>query len=99
MLILFETAAGFALFRCDKPKKLEKVENLQQYFNDVDGLKKLYLFLSFQTHSRRFPQVQKHCRRLQVHQQTHERQSPQISLQVPRKKHRPTITLINPRSR
>jgi len=43
MLILFETAAGFALFRCDKPKKLEKVENLQQYFNDVDGLKKLYI--------------------------------------------------------
>jgi len=25
MLILFETAAGFALFRADKPKKLEKV--------------------------------------------------------------------------
>lgn len=22
MLILFETAVGFALFRCDKPKKL-----------------------------------------------------------------------------
>lgn len=25
MLILFETAAGYALFRTDKPKKLEKV--------------------------------------------------------------------------
>lgn len=42
MLILFETAAGYALFRADKPKKLEKVENLQKYINDVDGLRKLY---------------------------------------------------------
>ena len=42
MLILFETAAGFALFRTDKPKKLEKVENLQKYIEDVDGLRKLY---------------------------------------------------------
>jgi hypothetical protein len=42
MLILFETAAGYALFRCDKPKKLEKVENLQKYINDVDGLRKVY---------------------------------------------------------
>ena len=42
MLILFETAAGYALFRADKPKKLEKVENLQKYMEDVSGLKKLY---------------------------------------------------------
>ncbi len=42
MLILFETAVGFALFRCDKPKKLEKVENLQKYFEDTEGLQKLY---------------------------------------------------------
>lgn len=44
MLILFETAVGFALFRCDKPKKLEKVENLQKYFEDTDGLRKLYYY-------------------------------------------------------
>lgn len=44
MLILFETAVGFALFRCDKPKKLEKVENLQKYIEDTDGLRKLYFF-------------------------------------------------------
>lgn len=44
MLILFETAVGFALFRCDKPKKLEKVDSLQKYFQDVDGLRKLYVF-------------------------------------------------------
>lgn len=44
MLILFETAAGYALFRADKPKKLEKVENLQKYMGDVEGLRKLYLF-------------------------------------------------------
>jgi hypothetical protein len=43
MLILFETAAGFALFRTDKPKKLEKVENLQKYINDVDSLRKVYI--------------------------------------------------------
>lgn len=41
MLILFETAVGYALFRCDKPKKLEKVENLHKYFDDVQGLRKL----------------------------------------------------------
>jgi hypothetical protein len=39
MLILFETAAGYALFRADKPKKLEKVENLQKYINDIDSLR------------------------------------------------------------
>ena len=44
MLILFETAAGYALFRADKPKKLEKVENLQKYISDIDGLRKLYFF-------------------------------------------------------
>lgn len=45
MLILFETAVGFALFRCDKPKKLEKVENLQKYIEDTDELRKLYIFI------------------------------------------------------
>ena len=45
MLILFETAAGYALFRADKPKKLEKVENLQKYISDIDGLRKLYFFI------------------------------------------------------
>ena len=43
MLILFETAAGYALFRADKPKKLEKVENLQKYINDIDSLRNVYL--------------------------------------------------------
>ena len=42
-MILFETAAGYALFRTDKPKKLEKVENLSKYMEDVEQLKKLYL--------------------------------------------------------
>ena len=46
MLILFETAVGFALFRCDKPKKLEKVDNLQKYFEDASGLRKLYLLIN-----------------------------------------------------
>lgn len=45
MLILFETAVGFALFRCDKPKKIEKLENLQKYFEDTDGLRKLYVVI------------------------------------------------------
>lgn len=46
MLILFETAVGFALFRCDKPKKLEKVDSLQKYFEDASGLRKLYIFIN-----------------------------------------------------
>ena len=41
MLILFETAAGFALFRCDKPKKIEKVESLAKYMEDSESLKKM----------------------------------------------------------
>ena len=41
MLILFETAAGYALFRCDKPKKLSKVENVQKYMEDGEGLRKV----------------------------------------------------------
>lgn len=41
MLILFETAVGFALFRCDKPKKLEKIESIQNLFDNPEGLKKL----------------------------------------------------------
>jgi hypothetical protein len=49
MLILFETAAGYALFRTDKPKKLEKVENLQKYMEDVDGLRKVYAIAYLQS--------------------------------------------------
>lgn len=47
MLILFETAAGYALFRADKPKKLEKVENLQKYMSDIDGLRKVVTLEDF----------------------------------------------------
>jgi hypothetical protein len=31
MLILIETTAGFDLFRCDKPKKLTKVDDIAKY--------------------------------------------------------------------
>jgi len=33
-LILFETPAGYALFRCDDEKKLSKVDNILKYFKD-----------------------------------------------------------------
>ena len=41
MLILFETPAGYALFRCDDEKKISKVDNIQKYFSTEDSVKKL----------------------------------------------------------
>lgn len=45
MLILFETPAGYALFRCDDEKKLSKVDNILKYFKDEAAVRKLYLSL------------------------------------------------------
>lgn len=44
MLILYETPAGYALFRCKKEGKLEKVESIQNYFETPEAAKKLYFF-------------------------------------------------------
>jgi hypothetical protein len=42
MNLLFETPAGYALFRVLKPKTLEKTEDFSEYMEDADKLKKLY---------------------------------------------------------
>ncbi len=42
MLILFETPAGYALFRCDEEKKISKVENILKYFDSEANVRKLY---------------------------------------------------------
>ncbi|MFO0131140.1 MAG: hypothetical protein ACK52J_00690 [bacterium] len=41
MLILYETPAGFALFRCKKEGKLENVEDVGKYFESSESAKKL----------------------------------------------------------
>lgn len=46
MNLLFETPAGYALFRVLKPKTLEKTEDFSEYMEDADKLKKLY-FVSY----------------------------------------------------
>lgn len=42
MNLLFETPAGYALFRVLKPKALEKTEDFSEYMENADKLKKLY---------------------------------------------------------
>ena len=41
MNLLFETPAGYALFRVTKPKQFEKIEDFSEYMDDSDKLKKL----------------------------------------------------------
>ena len=50
MHVLFETAAGFALFKVTKDKKLEKIDKLHESFVDADsanGVVKLKAFAKF----------------------------------------------------
>jgi nucleolar protein 58 len=42
MLILYETPAGYALFRCKKEGKLENVDDINKYFENEASAKKLY---------------------------------------------------------
>jgi nucleolar protein 58 len=41
MLVLFETPAGFALFKLHDDAKLEKPEKLADLFQDIEKAKKL----------------------------------------------------------
>ena len=41
MLILYETPAGYALFRCKNEGKLENVEDVGEYFMNEKSAKKL----------------------------------------------------------
>lgn len=40
MLILLETAAGYAIFNVEKDKKLSSVENIVSIFSDEETAKK-----------------------------------------------------------
>jgi hypothetical protein len=41
MNLLFETPAGYALFRVAKPKNFEKIDDFREYMNEPEKLKKL----------------------------------------------------------
>lgn len=47
MLVLFETPAGFALFKVNDDKKLQKADNLFQEFSSVEGAQKLVSLKKF----------------------------------------------------
>lgn len=47
MLVLFETAAGFALFKVTKDKKLEKLDKLHEAFADADGANQVVKLKAF----------------------------------------------------
>ena len=49
MLVLFETPAGFAIFKLLDEKKLQKSENLYQDFASVESAKKVIKLNSFET--------------------------------------------------
>jgi nucleolar protein 58 len=51
MLILFETPAGFALFRLQDEGKLEHVDKLYEYFEDLSSAKRLITLETFQQFS------------------------------------------------
>ena len=38
MLVLFETPAGYSLFQINNKKKLQKVENIMEMFNDPNTI-------------------------------------------------------------
>jgi len=44
MLVLFETPAGFALFKVNDESKLKKPDNLIEEFQSIDKAKKMYEF-------------------------------------------------------
>ena len=48
MLVLFETSAGFALFKLLKEKKLKKVENLAEEFESLESCSKLIKLKAFE---------------------------------------------------
>eukprot|EP00882_Tetradesmus_deserticola_P018804 GHRQ01020192.1.p3 GENE.GHRQ01020192.1~~GHRQ01020192.1.p3 ORF type:complete len:108 (+),score=61.39 GHRQ01020192.1:405-728(+) len=47
MLLLFETAAGFALFKVNKEDKLEKSDDLYKDFETLDSAKKFVKLKAF----------------------------------------------------
>lgn len=47
MQVLLETPAGYALFRVQKPKQFDKIEDFSEYFNDGDKLKKIVELVAF----------------------------------------------------
>jgi nucleolar protein 58 len=47
MLVLFETPAGFALFKVNDDKKIQKTDNLFQEFSSVEGAQKLVSLKKF----------------------------------------------------
>lgn len=47
MLVLFETPAGFALFKLHDEGKLQKAEKLHEYFETIDKAKKVVTLSSF----------------------------------------------------
>ena len=48
MLVLFETAAGFALFKVLKDKKLKKISNLAEEFSTLDKATKIVKLKAFE---------------------------------------------------
>ncbi|XP_017779035.1 PREDICTED: nucleolar protein 58 [Nicrophorus vespilloides] len=48
MLVLFETAAGYALFKLLDEKKLEKTDNLYQEFNDAESASRIVKLKHFE---------------------------------------------------
>jgi hypothetical protein len=55
MLLLFETAAGFALFKVNREDKLEKVDDLYREFESLDAAQKVRFALSTATRHHRRP--------------------------------------------
>lgn len=47
MLVLYETPAGYALFKTLKDNKLAKVDSIHEYFEDEDRAKKFVTFQAF----------------------------------------------------
>ena len=43
MLVLFETPAGYALFKVLDESKLSKPDNIWQYFQSADAAQKMYV--------------------------------------------------------
>jgi len=47
MLILLETAAGFALFKVNNEKKMAKIDDIYAYLEDTNNCQKLLSLVAF----------------------------------------------------
>ncbi len=61
MLVLFETPAGYAIFKITDEKKLQEPADIAAIFADKKSADKLYFLLNSQCQITRIQEIQRQC--------------------------------------